>query len=158
MLKTFCLASRRMVALFSLERISSGARRRLKPRALERPQVGFESSVKRCSSTSVVFASRRIRPFAIQKTTRIAFSESFSVSSKSVANFHRLPVARRVSSGCMNLLTIKASCRKMLNFIAGLFSVRASRMSSASKLCLPVSVSVYANGILSALAEPNSVA
>ncbi len=123
-----------MVAPFSLERISSGARSRLKPRALERAHVGFARRLRRCSSTSVVFASRRISPLAIQKTTCIALSENCSISSKPMEDFHSLPVERTTSSGCTNLLTIKASCRKMLNLIAELLSARASRMSSASKL------------------------
>ena len=80
MLKTFCLARRRMLAPFSLDMISSGARRRPKPRALARPHEGSESRDSRRERTSSVCARRRMRPLASQKATRTAFSESVVVS------------------------------------------------------------------------------
>lgn len=131
-----------MVAPFSLERISSGPRRRLKPRALGRPQVRFERRLRRRSSTSEVFARRRSRPFAIQKSTRIALSEYFSASSILMDEFHKVPAEISTSSACRNLLTIKASCLEMLSLITGIVSARFSRMSSSRKLCRLDSVPV----------------
>lgn len=46
--KTRCLDRRRIAAPFSLDRISSGLRRRAKPRAEGRPCVGDERRVRRC--------------------------------------------------------------------------------------------------------------
>ena len=79
MLKTRCLARRRITAPFSLERISSGARRRLKPRAEERPCWGDERRERRWVRISEVFERRRMSALEIQKIVRMVLSFSGEV-------------------------------------------------------------------------------
>ena len=65
------------MAPFSLHRISSGWRRRVKARAERRPVSGEESRVRRRVRISWVWGARwRIRPLDCQNRTLMAFSEA----------------------------------------------------------------------------------
>ena len=130
MLKTRCLARRRITAPFSLERISSGARSRLKPRAEEKPWWGDERRERRWVRISEVVERRRMRALEIQKIVRIVLSVSGEVVSRpDVGDANR---SRMVGSddGGRILLTIRATWWRIATRTEGMSSMSARRTSS----------------------------
>lgn len=109
MLKTRCLARRRSTAPFSLERISSGARSRLKPRAEERPWWGDERRERRWVRISEVCERRRMRALEIQKIVRMVLSVRGEVVRRpDVVDSRRSKTVGRDDGGRI-LLTMRAT-------------------------------------------------
>lgn len=128
--KTRCLARRRMVAPFSFERISSGARRREKPRAEGRPWDRDERRFRRWVRISETLARRRIRALEIQKMVRMALSASGVVEWRpDESAFRRSRIMGREEGGRI-LLTMRAIWRRTARRTDATSSIEPRRINS----------------------------
>ena len=119
-----------MVAPFSFERISSGARRREKPRAEGRPWDGDERRFRRWVRISETFARRRIRALEIQKMVRMALSASGVVEWRpDESAFRRSRIMGREEGGRI-LLTMRAIWRRTARRTDGTSSIEPRRINS----------------------------
>ena len=118
------------MAPFSFERISSGARRRAKPRAEERPWEGEEMRLRRWVRISETLARRRMSALEIQKVVRMGFSVSGVVGCRpDESPSKRSRIVGREEGGRI-LLTMRAIWRRMARRMVGDSSMELRRINS----------------------------
>ena len=131
---TRCLANILIITPFSFDKISSGASRMEKPRALAGPTIRFGTRFMHSLSISSVLTIRKTKPLAIQNITRTAFSSRVSLFSNLLDKFHRMSVADEMHSMGRNLFDIRAICLRILCLMTFTSSRRARATSFSSRL------------------------